>query len=353
MHKEFADWYRTASLEPKGETLEARWKVIEKFVGKADEKELLSLVRLFLGLPTAEKAFADKFADAIRKADAAFPSAGNEIELRVLAGAACVACLDSAEQDPSASELVALAVTAGSFNRRRNNLIVPRVFETCEAFLMDRSARRFEDLKDGVDLASAATDLKKACTGGNTGQHLEKPMTAFLDRLEEKIEASNARQRLLQEEANVLWWLFGGHSHDLKLPFSKIESAALPLVAGHELAGLVEVRPGPVAFPGLLGRVLNGEAKPSKYTLAEAVNAAPMAWREGARSKTPEAVLDLCPVRTTVKRSLEVQDAKSWVKPAESATGLPISQKVEPLELATQCFREALLIQYVDGSNAY
>lgn len=350
MHKEFADWYRTASLEPKGDTLEVRWKAIDKFIGKADEKELLALVRVFLGIAT-EKVVIDKFADAIRKADATFPALGNELELRVLAGAACVACFENAEQDRGTSEMVALAVTSGSFRRRRKNLIVPRIFEICEAMLVERSANRFADMQDAIDLAGAAAELKKVCTGANTGTHMEKPMAVFLDRLKEKLEASDARQRLLQEEANVLWWLFGGYSRELKLPFEKVVSAALPLIAGHELAALVEARPGPVAFPGLLGRVLNGNAKQSKYNLAEAVNAAPAQWREAARAKTPEWMFDFCPVRVAIKRSLEVQDGKSWVKPTEGATGLPISQKIDGLELAIQCFREALLLQYMDGTS--
>lgn len=351
MNKEFADWYRTASLEPKGETLEARWKAIEKFVAKAEPAEMLDIVRLFLGVATANKAVIDKFADGFRKADAAFPATGNEVELRVLAGAACVACFENAE-DWERPELVALAVTAGGYRQRRKNMIVPRIFELCETVLVDRSSRRFEDAKNGADLSAAAAELKKVCTGTNVGQHMEKQLGAFLDRLEEKIESNDTRQMLLQEEANVLWWLFGSFSRDLKLPFDKIEGAALPLVAGNELAALIEVRPGPVAFPGLLARVLNGTQQ-AKYSLAEAVNTVSKPWREAIRAKTADAVLDLCPVRMAVARSLEVPDAKSWIKPMESVAGIPLNQKVDALDLAIQSLREALLHQYVDeGANA-
>lgn len=345
MHVEFIDWYKTAVLDPKAETLEARWKVVDKFAAKADGGELLALVRLFLGLPIANKAPIDKFTDALRKADPTLPSGGIDVELRVLAGAVCAAGFDSNEQDWGKSELTALAVTAGGYRRRRKNLILPRIFELCEETLKKRSANRFDDANDDGDLAAAADELRKVCAGANTGQHFEKPMSSFLERLTGRLKSAHDRQRLLQEETNVLWWLFGAHSDDLNVAFSEVDPIGLPLVAGKELAALVEVRPGPIAFPGLLSRVLNG-AKRSKSCIADAVNATPKEWRKALKETTPDAMLDLCPIRLAMVRSLEVNDAKSWIKPTEGASGIPLTGKIEPLELAIQSFHEALLLEY-------
>src|SRR5688500_3003919 len=99
MHKNFGEWYRLVSIEPTDEILKKRWDGVEEWVWTicGDVKGLLETVRLFRGLPA--KTSREEFLATFRKHDAACAQRNNDLEQRVLAGAALVHCVLAHDED--------------------------------------------------------------------------------------------------------------------------------------------------------------------------------------------------------------------------------------------------------------
>ncbi len=88
MYKLFAEWYRVAGIDPRGDDLPKRWAGIETLTGTMDTTNAVDLARLFLGSTSGSAQFKDQLASRFQNADPAFPMRNNDLELRVLAGAA-------------------------------------------------------------------------------------------------------------------------------------------------------------------------------------------------------------------------------------------------------------------------
>src|ERR1051325_9178723 len=54
MPKDFADWYRTASISPTQELLEQRWKGIEEVAADLTASQLIALLRMSMIRQTAD-----------------------------------------------------------------------------------------------------------------------------------------------------------------------------------------------------------------------------------------------------------------------------------------------------------
>lgn len=101
-----------------------------------------------------------------------------------------------------------------------------------------------------------------------------KAVAAAVDQLFEKLDR---RVRLIDEEYNALWWGFTKHSSRLEQPWSTVEPTERRLVyAACELAGLVQVLPGPPTMRGLLATALGdaGGATVAIRAVVEALAAA-------------------------------------------------------------------------------
>ena len=125
MHKYFADWYRVASLKPQGDLLGNRWKSIEKLGKSKDASRAMDLVRLFRAKPLSNNGFLDECRTIFQETDPAFPMRGNELELRVLAGATTAWCLDNCSDklaDAVAFGLLDTSVIRLRSTQRRYNL---------------------------------------------------------------------------------------------------------------------------------------------------------------------------------------------------------------------------------------
>jgi hypothetical protein len=65
MHKNFAEWYRLVSIEPKGDVLKSRWAGVETWSVSLSDDAVLETVRMFQGLPEAILAFVAACARAL------------------------------------------------------------------------------------------------------------------------------------------------------------------------------------------------------------------------------------------------------------------------------------------------
>jgi hypothetical protein len=387
VHRFFADWYRVAAIEPQPETLQKRWEAIHRTVRDLDVPDALEVVRLFYGSPRCLPRFAERYRDAFKARDVTFPMRDNEAEVRILAGATIVALLDN--RPGPVADVTALAVASADCRGLRSGERIPDMLAEARQYLWGRSSslRLAKEAKPAppptVDVTAMLEPLQSALEAKQTrdpdfqgvldqmpapgGRSTPGPALELITKAIQslaatvtEVAAANAEAaaeqgrhlQLHREEVNILWWLFAEHSRDLGYRLANLPLPAACLVAGKELADLIEVLPGPLAAAGVLDRMLRAverELRPTT-TLHEAVNSAPREWRAGWVASTDcERVEDLCPVLCSVRRSLETSGPDDWGPPVRTVTAVDLHRGLAPLDLAIQAYEEKLFVGALGG----
>lgn len=346
MHKHFADWYRIAVPDPRQETLQLRWGSIEKVAAALDKQKGLEVVRVFLGLPTKDPAFIDSFADHFKKDDAAFALKNNKAELQILAGSTIWECFDGPKPPQQVATCVALALDAATFASRKITTPVPDIVTLAKAHLNAQSIAAHETEPINLDeIGTTRSALGPACKT-NSAISMEKPLEAYGKAVTDVLDALVERNRALQEETNILWWLFGGHSESMGKPFRDMDIAVAAAVASIELTGLINILPGPLSSRAIFSALLRNVNKPRPtISIAETIEAVTKDWKEKQFSGTHiDGALDLCPIMHAMKKSLDTPK-KEWRTAATKASQTPVAEKISPIELSKQLFREHLLLK--------
>jgi GTPase-associated system helical domain len=382
LHRYFADWYRTAAIEPQPDVLAKRWEAISSLVYSLDAAEALEVVRLFYGSPRTDHRFVERYRDSFKTRDLTFPMRDNDAELRVLAGATIVSLLDV--RSGPVADMAALAMACADCRGLRPGERVADILRESRSYLAARSAslrapkhvkgltRPSVDLEGLLEPRSSGASgnkpardadfdrvlepfqsvgqTKQAFATGNAMEAIQNVASALLEIAAAAAEVTQEhaeRLRLQREETNILWWLFAEHSRDLGHAMAALPLPAACLVAGKELADLTDVLPGPLAAMGVLDKMLRVVERELRggTTAHQAVNEAPREWRSRwLAGLNAEPVEDLCPVICAVRRSIDSDGPDDWVPSVRKVTGVDLYAQVNPLDLATQVYEEALFI---------
>ena len=344
MHKDFAEWYRLAGMEPDADKLPKRWKAIEDFA--AGRVEVVALTRLFwkIGIPN-EKVMAD-FRAAFQKTDPTFQMRGNEQEMAMLAGAELVDMIERGKR--GLSDMSALALVCAGAQNLRHPALVADIPEFASKHLIKRSlGRTSEDPADAEDEGTPDPDKAALAQFRQQGAPFEAA-ASVLERLMKRQRSLALELPVVAEESNMLWWLFSEHSRDLARRWDKVPVSAAAVVAGKELAGLTRVIPGPIAATAFLDRVIRCAKRktPADLPLVDAVNSLPFAWRQNYLSEVYVPDLeDITPISRGIKLSVESPENNAWVPAFVQATSIPANSEIAPSVLAYQTYLEGLLCQ--------
>ena len=354
----FGEYYREAHLEPSDELLKKRWKGIEQFSKNLTNSKIADLARLFHGRGPKSPNFQSEFRTPFLKADNAFQMKGNDNELAVLAGATLVHILNG--KDKCLGDVGAFAILCPGFQGNAKAPVVPDIQEQARKYLEQRSASlRASEVRDATRIPIPAIDqslqeISEACNT-NTIQNLGAPLPKILKEIgtatEEIIEGVSQIQRnqlLYREESDILWWMQGKHSRDLKVPLDQIDLAAASIVAGKELADITKVLPGPFAARGVLYQILLRKDSDicSQVTLSSAISGSSKEWRQKwAQDSENSEILDLCPILFGVNKSLETDNIKGWYSAFKKVTTLSASMKITPVEIAMETYEESLFLK--------
>jgi hypothetical protein len=388
VHRYFADWYRVAAIEPQGDLLQKRWEAIEGVVYAAEVPDTLELVRVFYGSPRKSARFVDRYRDAFKACDLTFPMRDNDAELRVLAGATLVTLLHA--RGGTLADVAALAMVSGECRGLRPGDRVPDMLLEARRHLAARSVELRTPRKvtppvaPKLDVDALLEPLRTAAQARQTRdpgfEGMLEPLHApgppkpgpSLDIVSDAIRGIAAavsdvagaaaqvadehgrRLQLHQEQSNILWWLLAEHSRDLGRRMATLPLPAACLVAGKELADLTDGTPGPLAAAGVLDRMLRAvepELRGST-TIQEAVNGTPPEWREAwtADAAHFEGIEDLCPVISSVRRSLDGNGPDDWAPSIRKLTGIDVTGGLPPLDVAFQTYEERLLVAALRSS---
>lgn len=352
----FCECYSTVCPNPTNEQMNYRLEGINQYCARK-EIDVLPLVMLFFGIHN-DHTFEGDFADLFNTIDLSF-SKNNHRELELLAG---VALLKLLEDDLLVIEIV-LAVNI--LNILDKNILIPDILQIAT----DKLAEITSDIRE-VEIESKlkklpaiiTTEMNKIAKSGDwTPEGITELMNS-LNSIESGFVAIQSNQaelansvRIYKEDSNILSWIVGGYSNDLRKPLSKtIKTNEIAFVMGKELADLIETVPGPYAAKGFIKKML-GLCKEDKgnLSLTDMIDLVGKEWREEVVNRYK--IIDTgenTPVLLAISKSLETDEPKTWCPLFKKIVGVnPEEIERNALEWAYQFYLECLLIRCFNGVN--
>ncbi len=360
MHKLFGEWYKIASVQVSGEQLPKRWAGVESFVEGINQESALDMVRIYHGRDTNNPAFVETYCTSFQAIDPLFPMRENALELQVLAGASIVQCI---EKNTDLSISVAYATVCPNFQGLGPHVLNSEIVEIAQEYLTREGikVRAIAKIPE-IHADSLKPELKKTITeavAANNYQTLSPhllPLIEYIETSSKQLTQSTAKaidilsDSLLihKEQANILWWILGEHSNDLKIPFVKIAFPWACLVAAKELSDLTRLVPGPYSAEAFLSKMIHmGRKKaPQEVTLKQAIDNSSLQWRENWRKKmNNNGIDDLCPLYYAVGKSVETGNNSAWEAAYEIKSKIKTDKPMHPVKLAIQAYQESLFIE--------
>ncbi|MFD2675973.1 GTPase-associated system all-helical protein GASH [Camelimonas lactis] len=349
----FADRYAEASLAPTAEMIKSRQESASRIVENIRGSQVVDLVDVYYG---GKKLDINWFRDEFAKEDPTFSLINNEREVRVLSTAVLGQIVASG--DPVAI----LAIIAGSVSGHRVPVqaewLLRDAKEAHGSFSVSDRAPSQLDIKItptiATKLTEEITDLAVNDWAGllvilgkirSESQNSAKTTTA---QILKALEVLKHQAQLQREEAQMLWWLVGGHSRCLERSFSEFAPMQAAIIGGIEMGELTSTTHlGPVAAPAILERVVALAKRPKGVVardLASAVDGLERDYLGCLLSSHREVPARLAPVTTALMQAKSMGNGV-WHQSFSESTGLDSKIIFEPGALASQAYYENLLGQ--------
>ena len=149
----------------------------------------------------------------------------------------------------------------------------------------------------------------------------------------------------------MLWWYVGGWSKALDRPFLDLALPVAAVMAGIDLASMVQNVPGPVAARALLHKLIwtGRRGKPTTIMVKDAIDAIPGdVLQQLEFSDVLNRIPDICPLLTALQKAAEIGKGTAWHQAFRKATSLSGDIAFTPLDLSMQVYREAMLVSCID-----
>jgi len=343
----FADIYRSAGVSPGREIISRRLEVFDRVRSKLNSKMVIDMIRFYFGLTVSSGA--EWFREAFEENDASFSMHQNEREIAILS--ACL--LTAALEDGKASACLALLTTAAAGNRMP--LVHPELVSYARQALYEKSINSRPTKVES--LMPASTQKRKAIgevgvlNPGPSLQEASASARSTSNQTRKLFEDLAWQVKYLREEVEILWWHIGGWSRLLEKPFSELDDALAATMAGLDLADLTQSPVGPAAAPAILHRTIGAGRKTvaEKITIMAAVDAFPRdAFARLELGEKLARLPDICPILTAFLKASDVGESPAWHNTFKNAAKLEPQAIFGPLDMATQVFRERLLLSRLD-----
>ena len=353
MEDEFAGWYASLSLGEDTAQVEGRRKAVEAVVNEASKTTLELLVRLVFRVKPQQMSAPDVAALRAKFVGEVTTTPGDE-ELVVLAGAALAWAMDPLDDNSTFAATMVAAAACGGLRKLALPMDLIGLSDTANRVNAETCRRRppldvGKAVATALDKVEVAAAVKQATDGNPAGgiqtlANLINKVIATVARRQAAVEdAFQNYTRLQDEELDILWWLQGGYSSDIKKNFPDVPPAHRPLGIARELASLTKVLPGPTALHALLTRA--GVADAPKLTIVAAVQGMPDDWLDTSlEGLEGESITPLTtPILFAVSRRKELEGAEGWTAAWSKLTSLDEGAELEPLHLAEAVYREFIL----------
>lgn len=349
----FGDIYRSAQFSLQPASMELRQKTADRLLKSPTFDDYVGLVKLHLGLP--EATFRDHLVGEFQTDDGTFSIVEGDRELIVLATALLAAIIKSG------NEHAALALVAGSCAGKRVAVIRPDLAEWAKSLLYEfaikgrdrdvaaRTRIPLPEQRDSgamIDSWAAAPNLATiAPLLAHINETAEADAVAGSTNATKAIDVLVDEVRDLRQELEMLWWNVGGYSKQLNKPFTDIPKVLVPILAGVELAAMTRSAVGPAGIAALILLRIRACAVPVSLTIAESVDAAVTASVTVPKDSDINSIGPLCPLLIAMNLRQTVGDGIAWHGAFKKLTGIEASDELPSLDMATQIYRELLLVK--------
>jgi hypothetical protein len=352
-YQKFRDWMKEFQLDQDETAVKGRWDAIGTLTDEIEDDELEALIRLVLKtrqIPAS--AAVDKFVSHFAKGGP-FSARENERELQVLSAIALLnIASDSQNYLAEKAALTILTSLVGGARKPRLPFDLLVLGTAAAGALSIGAGRRpssptlqapthvnFEAVAKALgenDWTAAATSIK------TSGTAVDGAIQLLATRTKDALEVFSSILQQQDEELQMLWWLLGGRSEDLDLPFDAISGDKQALVLAKELADHTKLLPGPPSIKALLSKA--GLKSRGKIEIVSAINGCDGKWLNPLVDGFEISPV-LHPIHFGIKRRLEVEDGAEWVANWSAVTGLKADIAFIPLNLGELFYREQLLLQ--------
>lgn len=365
MHDYFSAWLANVNVRLTGDVAESRWNAVEALVQWVTESNAVGLSAAAVTIESLTEKQRQEMAGVLQRGDPSFPMIGNQAELQVLAASAIVQLF---ENEGSATDVAALGVATGTFGDRDPEA-TPELTSLVENYLSQRavSIRRVRESRPTVAFTSghagAMTRLHNEISGAleqddhkTTMKILDRALsslTGHVKRVAETAFSDHNRlslyQTALSEENDILWWVIGGYSRDLRKPRDQASAAELTLPSARELASLVVVGVPPAASIEYLRHAVSPAKEEASQQLAvmEAIAATAPEWRASAMPMLQSEADRLFPVLAGLRMMGEVADDGELNQTLRDRTGLDGVFAAAPEEIGVHFLRELSLAKHL------
>lgn len=355
MHRDFVDWCQQISFFENRETLEMRWRAIEKIVDVISDEDIEELIRVYFGVTVSPEGYLKLFKESFRTEDSMFRYTGNDLEVAVMAG--CVLALLCINRDNDNVSL--LILTASAFNLRSSEVTtIDLVRIASDVILRDGVKERERSslnkpknvfFKKNIDSVLEQIDTMTA-SGQNSTKVLAESLfsTLKLFQTETNKNITNLQKRLevQDEELQILWWMVGGYSDMWGFAFSDLPEKSRPILVAKEVSGLVGFFSEPPSIKSIFSHL--GVPDCSSYSIFDVVSACEP---QQLKKLTPAA--NVCPIiyplHSAIYFAHENEDA-SWKEVWQRKSMIQADALVSACDLSMQFYHE---LQSLEAKEAF
>jgi len=350
MRENFCEWYMIVCANPTNEQLQCRWESLQQYC-EIEDINILELVKMFFGLPT-DVSFRNQFTESYANKDLTFQSK-NEREISLLAG---VTLMELIEKDIQVNKIVLAIMCITLF---KQEVVIPEIPDVVSDKLDDITADIREIETEQSIIAISNTGISELAKVLETGTWSAENIVAFskiLSQIPANFNKLKNNQKNLQksltiykEDSDILSWLFGEWSSDLKKPLNKkINQSQISLVLGKELADLVKQIPGPYSAKAFLVKMLGHcKADKSNISLLEMVDSLDENWKKQLLDHY--SIIENgenTPILLAVSKALDANEPNVWKYAYQKTIGIdPERATSNPLTWAYQIYLECLLVK--------
>lgn len=317
MDKVFVDLYKRVSLDASNEQINKRMQGVEESIKEIDDEMVKNLIKIFADKPI-NKGCIEEFGQYFYNQDYSFEM-DNKVELSILAGY----ILHKLILDVKWKEKIISILTVLSILNMENkyNELYEEAFAIFED-MMFAAREQQKELKTpnlkSIDVEVLKKSLLDAdgINADNVGQ-----LCTILNMLDNNIRTVREQNKKLQnevkkykEESQILSWIVGEWCNWKNAPLKELEAKSITLFLGRELAGFVNVYPGPLAAKAFLVRMISKtiDYNNNEFSLSEIVNILSDEDKMQIVSEFQEYDLSYFPIVMAINDSQKVDGSEEW-----------------------------------------
>lgn len=365
----FATWINQVEPAITQAQLDSRIASIHKAIGSKQESAFwLDVVRIAYGINPKEEKNKTDLVEFFRKPDQTIPIINNDHLIKVLASISLCFILEGKYEgiekvknaegvdqnkkkifnvDADLNNSISLAISNANFLGQFAVTNGIPYKEYAEKWLMDSSANERPEID--VKIIEELNELDE-----RIGE-FEDEETIANDDYQLLIRAIKNNQHVnktLQEEVDVLWWVFGGHSIPIGKSFKEIGLCGMSIVAPYELAEMTQNSSGFRASKQFLLKVLDQSRAENEVqkTIApfSAINSLSDELKRKVIQDLENDISELTPCLLAIKKSLDYAANEDWSTGYKKITGDGDIKKSVPLiDFAVQLYRELIFAKYI------